>query len=164
MHFTRPRDLAIAGLLAAGIVHALVRAFYNELPPLPMFAGVTLFVLAVTEAAFGASLRSRIRRSAQGRPAEGRPLQPLTAARAVALAKASSILGAIMLGAWLGVLGYVLPRRAELTAAADDLPSTIIGVVCAALLIAAALWLEWCCRTPDDQDNSAPGHRSGSAS
>jgi len=61
----------MAGLLAAGIVHALVRAFYGELPPLPLFAGVTLLVLAVVEAAFGASLRSRIRRSAKGVPPRG---------------------------------------------------------------------------------------------
>jgi hypothetical protein len=66
-----------------------------------------------------------------------------------------------MLGAWLGVLAYVLPRRAELTAAADDLPSTVVGVICATILIAAALWLEWCCRTPRDQDNQPPGHRAG---
>jgi hypothetical protein len=156
MHFTRARDLAAAGLVAAVLVYLLVRSFYGQLPPLPTFAGVTLLVLAVIEGALGISLRSRIRK-----PGEGRPLQPLTAARAVALAKASSILGAIMLGAWAGVLAYVLPRRAELTAAAADFRSTVVGVICAAFLIAAALWLEWCCRTPRDQDNQPPGRRSG---
>lgn len=156
MHFTRARDLVLAGLVAAVLVYLLVRTFYGSLPALPTFAGATLLVLAVVEAVLGFSLRTRIRD-----PRSGRPLQPLTAARAVALAKASSILGAIMLGAWLGILGYVLPRRAELTAAADDLPSTIVGVICAALLIAAALWLEYCCRTPRDQDNQPPEHRSG---
>jgi hypothetical protein len=156
MHFTRARDLVVAGLVAGALVYLLVRVLYGQLPPLPTFAGVTLFVLAIVEGALGASLRSRIRH-----PGEGRPLQPLTAARAVALAKASSLLGAIMLGAWLAVLAYVLPRRLELTAAADDLPSTAVGVVCSAILIAAALWLEWCCRTPRDQDNQPPEHRSG---
>jgi hypothetical protein len=156
MHFTRARDLVLAGLVAAVLVHLLVRVLYGELPPLPTFAGVTLLVLAIVEGVLGASLRTRIRN-----PREGRPLQPLTAARAVALAKASSLLGAIMLGAWLGLLAYVLPRRDEITAAGDDVPSAVVGVTCSALLIAAALWLEWCCRTPRDQDNQPPGHRPG---
>jgi uncharacterized protein DUF3180 len=155
MHFTRARDLVVTGLLAAGIVFLLAQLAYGDLPPLPTFAGVTLLVLAVIEGALGASLRSRIRK-----PEGGRPIQPLTAARAVALAKASSLLGAIMLGAWLGMLAYVLPRRAEITAAADDVPSTVIGVACSAVLIGAALYLEWCCRTPRDQDNQPPEYRS----
>jgi hypothetical protein len=68
-----------------------------------------------------------------------------------------------MLGAWLGVLAYVLPRRDELTAAEDDFPAAVIGVICAAVLIGAALYLEWCCRTPRDQDNQPPERRSGAA-
>ncbi len=158
MHFTRARDLVTAGLVTAVLVYLLVRVLYGQLPSLPTFAGVTLLVLAIVEGALGTSLRSRIRN-----PGQGRPLQPLTAARSVALAKASSVLGAIMLGAWLGMLAYVLPRRVEIEAAADDLPSTVVGVICSAILIAAALWLEWCCRTPRDQDNQPPEHRSGAA-
>ncbi|HEY0449127.1 DUF3180 domain-containing protein [Actinophytocola sp.] len=155
MHFTRARDLVVAGLVAAGIVYLTVRVAYSSLPPLPTFAGVTLLVLAVIEGALGGSLRARIRRTKGGRP-----VQPLTAARAVALAKASSLLGAIMLGAWLGMLGYLFPRRAQVAAAADDVPSTVVGIGCAAVLIAAALFLEWCCRTPDDQENQPPEYRS----
>jgi hypothetical protein len=155
MHFTRARDLVVTGLLAAGIVFLLVQAAYGDLPPLPTFAGVTLLVLAVIEAVLGASLRSRIRK-----PEGGRPIQPLAAARAVALAKASSLLGAIMLGAWLGLFAYLFPRRGEIAAAADDLPSTLVGGVSAAVLIGAALYLEWCCRTPRDQDNQPPEYRS----
>jgi len=158
MHFTRARDLVIAGFVTAALVHLLVRVLYGQLPPLPTFAGVTLLVLAVVETVLAFSLRSRIRD-----PRGGRPLQPLTAARAVALAKASSLLGAIMFGAWLGLLAYVLPKRVEITAAADDLPSTVVGVICSVLLIGAALWLEWCCRTPRDQDNQPPERHSGSA-
>jgi cobalamin synthase len=158
MHFTRARDLAAAGLVTAVLVHLLVRVLYGQLPAMPTFAGVTLLVLAVVEAVLAFALRTRIRD-----PREGKPLQPLTAARAVALAKASSVLGAIMLGAWLGLGVYVLPRRAEITAAAADFRSTVVGVTCSALLIAAALWLEWCCRTPRDQDNQPPERHPGAA-
>ncbi|TDV40710.1 DUF3180 domain-containing protein [Actinophytocola oryzae] len=154
MHFTRVRDLVLAGLVAAALVYLLVRNFYGEMPPLPTLAGVTLLVLAVVEALFGVSLRARIRDPR-------RDVAPLTAARAVALAKASSLLGAIMFGAWAAILVYVLPKRAVVTAAADDLPSTVVGVTCSALLIAAALYLEWCCRTPRDQENQPPERNSG---
>jgi hypothetical protein len=156
MHFTRARDLVLTGLVAAALVYLLVRVFYGQMPPLPTFAGVTLLVLAAIEGWLGASLRSRIRNPRK-------ELQPLTAARAVALAKASSVLGAIMLGTWLAILAYVLPRRADLTAAAADFRSTLVGVICSAILIAAALWLEWCCRTPRDQDNQPPGRSSGAS-
>lgn len=156
MHFTRARDLVLTGLVAAALVYLLVRVFYGQMPPLPTFAGITLLVLAAIEGWLGASLRSRIRNPRK-------ELQPLTAARAVALAKASSVLGAIMLGTWLAILAYVLPRRADLTAAAADFRSTVVGVICSAVLIAAALWLEWCCRTPRDQDNQPPGRSSGAS-
>lgn len=156
MHFTRVRDLVLTGLVAAALVYILVRALYEQIPPLPTFAGVTLFVLAVLEAGFGYSLRARIQDPE-------REVQALTAARAVALAKASSILGAIMFGTWVALLAYVLPRRAEIRAAASDFPSTVIGVTCAAVLIAAALYLEWCCRTPRDQDNQPPERSSGTS-
>lgn len=157
MQFTRARDLIAVGIAAAVIVYLVFQLSYGDLPALPTFAGLTLLVIAVVEALLGSSLRTKIRRMAEGRPVEGRPLQPLTAARAVALAKASSLLGAIMLGAWLAILAYLLPRR-EVTAAAEDVPSAVIGAICAAVLIGAALWLEFCCRAPHDQDdqNSEP--------
>lgn len=154
MHFTRARDLVAAGVVAAVLVYALVRLSYGSLPPLPRLAGVPLLALAVVEAALGLSLRNRIRRMLEGEPYEGRPLQPLAAARAVALAKASSLLGALMLGAWLGVLAFLLPRRVEIIAAGHDVPSAVVGALCSAALIAAALWLEFCCRVPGDRGNT----------
>ncbi|GGM44838.1 membrane protein [Longimycelium tulufanense] len=138
------RDLVGVALVAGMVVHLLVRQSYGSLPALPALAGFTLLVLAVVETVLGFALRARIHR----KPGT-RPVQPLTAARAVALAKASSLLGAIMTGVWVGVLGYVLPQRDELAAAASDTTAAIIGGVSALLLVGAALWLEYCCRTPD---------------
>ncbi|WP_367133171.1 DUF3180 domain-containing protein [Saccharothrix sp. HUAS TT1] len=145
MRFTRPRDLLAAGLVAGVLAHLLIRLSYDTLPPLPTFAGFTLLVIAVVNLWLAVTLRARILR----RPGS-RAVEPLTAARAVAFAKASSLLGAIMLGAWGGVLVYVLPARDEFDAAEHDVVSGMVGAACSALLIAAALWLERCCRTPDD--------------
>jgi hypothetical protein len=145
--FTKAKDLVLTGVVAAVVVTFVLVVGYDSLPPLPTFAGATLLLIAVGEVAAAFTLRPRIAR----KPGAD-PVHPLTAARLVALAKASSLLGAIMAGAWVAVLAYVLPRRAEMTAAAGDTPSAVIGLVSAAALIAAALWLEHCCRAPDDRN------------
>lgn len=149
MTFTRARDLLAAAAIAAVLVNLLLRLSYGDLPTLPQPAGTTLLIFAIAEVALGNTLRARI----QQRPGS-RPVQALTAAKAVVLAKASSLAGAITGGAWLGVLGYVLPLRSELASAASDTVTAALGAVCAAALVAAALWLEHCCRTPDDDEES----------
>lgn len=143
---TRPRDLLIAALVTAVLVNLLVRLTYGSLPAVPALAGATLAVLGAAEAIAGVSLRARIQR----RPGT-EPVQPLVAARAVLVAKASSLAGAIVAGAWAGFLVYSLPRSGEIVAAADDSVGAGIGLACALGLVAGALWLEHCCRTPEDE-------------
>ncbi|MDQ3151972.1 MAG: DUF3180 domain-containing protein [Actinomycetota bacterium] len=155
MTVTRPRDLSVAAVAAVFVVHLLLQVGYGSLPTLPTLGGTTLLAFAAAETALGFSLRARIQR----RPG-AQPVQALMAARAVALAKASSLAGALVTGAWLGVLAYVLPRRADLAAAASDTVAATIGAVCAAALVAAGLWLEHCCRTPDDP-HRGPGRDDG---
>lgn len=148
MKFTRARDLVATGVIVGVLVNLLLIADYEALPPLPVLAGASLLVLAVVELAFAQSLRARL----AGK--EGtKPVPPLLAARAVALAKASSLLGAIMAGAWLGVLVYVVPRHGEMLSASGDTKSSVVGLVSAGALIAAALWLEYCCRVRQDDDD-----------
>ncbi|MEU3648498.1 DUF3180 domain-containing protein [Lentzea sp. NPDC034063] len=149
MRFTSPRDLAAIALVGALLAHLLLRLAYDTLPPLPVLAGSTLFVIAVVEFVFAFSLRARIQRRAGARP-----VQPLTAARAVALAKASSVLGALMFGAWTGVLIFVIPVRDSFAAASNDLVAAIVGIVAAVALTAAALWLEHCCKTPRESSGN----------
>jgi hypothetical protein len=147
---TRPRDLVLPALVAALVVHLLVRLGYGSLPAFPATAGVPLAVLGLAEAIGGSGLRARIRR----RPGT-RPVAPLVAARAVLVARASALAGAIVAGAWAGLLGYVAPRSADIAAAADDTLAAAVGLVGALALVAGALWLQHCCRTPDDPDDAA---------
>ncbi|HEX4720948.1 MAG TPA: DUF3180 domain-containing protein [Pseudonocardiaceae bacterium] len=149
MRFTRARDLAVAGGVAAVLVTLFLIVGYDSVPPLPVLAGATLLVLAALELVFTLTLRPRL----AGKPGT-KPVPPLQAVRAVALAKASSLLGSIMVGGWLGVLIFVFPRRSSIVAAANDTTSGVVGLVSAVALIAVALWLEYCCRTPDDDRNS----------
>ncbi|MDQ3886974.1 MAG: DUF3180 domain-containing protein [Actinomycetota bacterium] len=144
MTFTRSRDLLAAAGSTALLVHLLLRVGYGSLPPLPILGGTTLLAFAVAETVLGFTLRARIRHQPGSQP-----MPVLAAAKAVMLAKASSLAGALVTGAWLGVLGYVLPRRSDVTAAAADTVAAVIGAVCAVALVAAGLWLEHCCRTPD---------------
>ncbi|PVZ13005.1 DUF3180 domain-containing protein [Actinomycetospora cinnamomea] len=142
---TSPSLLLVTAVAAGLAVNVLLQAAYGDLPPLPLLAGLTPLVLGVAEIVLAAVLRARIRR----RPG-ARPVDALAAARAVALAKASSLAGALVGGAWLGVLAYVLPLRDQVDAAGADTASAVVGVVGAAVLVGAGLWLEHCLRTPDD--------------
>jgi Protein of unknown function (DUF3180) len=151
---TRSRDLLVAALVTAVVVHLLVRLTYGSLPAFPLLAGITLGVLGLAEALAGNVLRARISR----RPG-ARPVQPLVAARAVLVAKASSLGGAIMAGVWAGLLAYVLPRSAQIAAASGDAAAAGVGLLCAAVLVAGALWLERCLRTPDDPGEGRDGDR-----
>lgn len=144
MKFTRPRDLVSVAIIAGILAHLVLRLSYDTFPPLPVLAGTTLLVIAVVEVVLAFSLRARIERRRGARP-----VQPLTAARAVALAKASSVLGALMFGAWSGLLIFVVPVRDSFPAASNDLVTAVVGMISALALAAAALWLEHCCKTPD---------------
>jgi hypothetical protein len=145
---TTLRDLVPIFVVVGVLAYLLVRAGYGALPSIPPPAGVTLLVLAVVEAVLGYTLKARI----EHRPGT-KPVQPLSAARAVALAKASAVAGAVMAGVWAGMLGYLLPRRDVLSAAADDTPGAALGLAGALALVAAALWLQHCCRTPPEDDD-----------
>jgi hypothetical protein len=143
---TRPLDL-LAVAVVAGLFSNLVIGFtYGTLPGFPALAGATFGLLGVAEVVVGNVLRARIRRHPGTKP-----VQPLVAARAVLVAKASSLAGAIMAGVWAGLLAYVVPRAAQVTAAASDMVAGIVGLVCALGLVGGALWLEHCCRTPDGE-------------
>lgn len=141
------RELLPTFGVMALIVFLGVGTVYATLPALPTLAGVALLVLAAAEVIMAQGLKARIER----RPGV-KPVQPLVAARAVALAQASALAGTIMGGIWLGLLGYLLPRQADLAAAAEDTPAAVVGLISAAALVAAALWLQHCCRTPSDDD------------
>lgn len=157
MGFTRPRDLLAVGLVAAIIGYALVRLNYQRMPPLPRFAGLAAALLGIGEALAGVGLRSRIRPSQRpvggppARPAGSSrpPVPPLTAARAVMAAKATSLAAAALTGLWAGLLGYVLPSWSLLAAAQSDGVTGIIGLVGSLVMLGGALFLEHCLRAPD---------------
>ncbi|WP_020664255.1 DUF3180 domain-containing protein [Amycolatopsis benzoatilytica] len=149
MHFTRSRDLVVAAILGLAVVYVLFQFAYGNLPRLPLLAGATFAVLAAVEAGLAFSVRSRVR--------AGRVRSAVGIARMVALAKASSLAGAFLGGGWIAAFAYVFPRRDELVAAVSDTRSAVVGAVSSALLVAAGLWLEHCCRTPPENHRGTTG-------
>ena len=153
---TRVRDLAGYAAGVTLLVWLALRQWYGELPPLSWFLPLSPALLALAEVIAAGQLRARIRRL----PGAG-PLQPLVAARSLALAKASAVVGAVMTGAWAGLLVYVLPRLDFLAAAAGDAGTAAVGVAAALSLVGAALWLEYCCRTPTPPDGDTLANPDG---
>ncbi|KAA0022064.1 DUF3180 domain-containing protein [Antrihabitans cavernicola] len=152
---TRVWDLLALFLIAGVASWILVRVLYGQLPPIPIYAGASLYPIAGIELIAALMIRARIN---DHRIGDGpRQLHPITAARAVALAKASALVGAASAGVWLGFLLWVFPQRSNLRAAVSDSPGAIVGLVAGVLLVAAALWLEHCCKTPDDPPDE-PAH------
>jgi uncharacterized membrane protein len=153
MRPTRIGDLGLFAVAAGVVAWLVIRNAYESVPDLRWFVPLSIGVLAIVEVVVGVQLRARIQRR------RGAALvEPLVAARALALAKASSIVGALLAGVWGGLLVYVIPRRDTVSAARSDTVVGVVGLVSALALVGAGLWLEYCCRTPpgNDDDDAPP--------
>ena len=155
---TRSRDLIVVAVVAAVAGYLLVRGNYGRIPPLPRLAGLAAAALGSAQAVFGYGIRARIHapRGPDGLPTRP-PVPPLTAARAVMAAKATSLAGAAFGGLWIGLLLYVLPNAGLVVAARADAGTAAVGLSGAMVMIAGALYLEYCCRAPKDSGSGDPG-------
>lgn len=150
---TRTRDLAAAATVAAIAGYLLVHVAYRWFPPIDVWTGVSLLGVAAAVGGWAFYVRARIRDGQIG-VGQGR-LHPLAVARSVVIAKASAWMGSVVFGWWLAVVVYLLPRRATLRVAAEDTPGAVVAGLCALALVVAAMWLQHCCRSPEDQSENA---------
>ncbi len=157
---TRVSTLVLVAVVCAGLGWLLLRSLYAKLPPLPWTGVPALLIAALAEWWTGRDLKARIasRRNGSSSSAGGpgtdrrlKPVAPLFVSRMVALAKASSLAAAIIAGVaggfdvyLSGSLSASVPRQDALTAA--------VTFAAAVVLACAALYLENCCRVPEDQD------------
>lgn len=146
MKRTSPGVLAVLALLAAGagygFDHLLTvtgRATFTPSLLLP----VLLVLLAV--ACLGVAWP--VRRSVRG----GVRIDPFRALRASTLARASSLLGAIMTGFAVGLLGYLSTR--PVPTPVGSTVAMVALIVGALVLIGAALVAEQFCTLPKDPDD-----------
>jgi hypothetical protein len=144
---TRVRSLVVIGAACAAAAWLVLRLVYSDLPPLPWTAVPALLLLAIAEGWSGRNLRARL----SGRMGS-KPILPIAVARMAALAKASSLAGALIGGLTAGFLIYVSGSLDKATPRSDALVAASTAVA-AILLVIAALYLERGCRIPaDDQD------------
>lgn len=152
---TRVRDLLGVAAVALVVSYLAVLSLYRWFPPLTVWTGLSLAAIAIAEAVWGWFVRAKINAAEVG--VGGGRLHPLAVARSVLIAQASAWVGAVVLGWWLGVLAYLLPRRGELRVAAADTPGAVVAAVCALALVAAGLWLQHCCKSPPDTSDDPHG-------
>ncbi len=161
----RRRDLVALAVGLAVAAWLVVRSAYGSLPPFAWWLPVPLGVLAVAEALGARTLRARLRAQRDRTPGPGRaataarPVEPMLVARLAVLAQASAYVGAVVAGCWAGLLLHTGPALSRLTAARGDTVTAVLGVVLAAALTVAALWLEQVCKVPPDEDGP-PGSPS----
>jgi Protein of unknown function (DUF3180) len=149
MQLTRPGTLAGIFAVCAILAWLAVRATFQNLPLLPISAVPALAALAIAEAAVGRHVRARL----SGRGSSAKPIAPIGVARLVALAKASSVAASALGGLAGGYLIFVLGSLDKSIPARDaGVAGATVGAAIA--LIAAALYLERCCRAPKPPDDS----------
>ena len=152
---TRKRDLTAAVVGTAVVAYLLVISLYRFFPPITVWTGLSLLGVAIAEALWARYVRAKITAGEIG--AGPGWLHPLAVARSVMVAKASAWVGALVLGWWIGVLVYLLPRRSGLPVAAEDTAGTVVAAVSALALVVAALWLQHCCKSPQDPTEHPEG-------
>jgi len=156
---TRARALLLTGVLAAAVTWALLTVVYAKLPPLTWTGVPALLIAAGAEAWTGRDLRARI----QGGPGR-KPAPPLFVARIVALAKATSQVAALLGGVSVGFVIY-LSGMLDATTPRNDTITAGVLFGSSLVLLAAALYLEYCCRVPrnpnqDREDEPVPPPQS----
>jgi hypothetical protein len=154
MRPTRTSTLAIVAVVCAAVSWLLLKVVYEHLPLLPWTGVPALLVAALAEAWTGRDLKARI---AGGRGLK--PAAPLFVSRMVALAKASSLAGAVIAGLALGFVIYLSGSLNE-TIPRQDAVTAAVTFATAVVLACAALYLEYCCRVPDAPDRDQDDERA----
>jgi len=153
MQPTKSWSLVVVAIFCA-LVAWLVAIFgFANLPPLPWTAVPALALLAFGELLLARNLRARLDR----RPG-AKPIDPMSVPRIVALAKASSMAAAAFGGLAAGFCIYTLASLAKPVPRHDALVSAFTAAAAIAL-VAAALYLERCCRShepPDEEEDDLP--------
>jgi len=151
MGTTRLRLLIALAVIAAVLGYAVVTIVAGrsgQVLQVPWLAAATLWVLALALLIWALLSRPRLQRKPGAKP-----MPPLMAARTAALAMAASRAGALVTGFYGGVALASLPHR-DTPAGMTTTWASAASAVGALLLVAAALWLEYLCRLPLDDDRA----------
>jgi hypothetical protein len=130
-------DLVIPLVVIGVTVYILLRFSYGSLPALQWLVPAPIAALAVAELVAARRVRAAVRHEPHARP-----MAAIVIARCVALGKASSLVGAAVVGAGIGLLARLLPDAGTVRAAAHDAKVGGLLLAAAVLLVGAGLLLE----------------------
>lgn len=147
MRATSLRMLLLLTVVVGGAGWLLADQAYGSLVQLPAYAPATATLIALFELGLAKTVADQVNHRSRGRG-----MHPLQVARALALAKASSVAGALLVGLYAGLFAWTFPRRGTIAAASHDALISGLSAGAALLLVIAALLLERSCRTPHEPD------------
>jgi hypothetical protein len=145
MRRTRWPDLIVPLIVIAITAYVLLRFSYKDLPQLQYLVPAPIAALAVAEFVAARRVRAAVRHDPHAKP-----MAAIVIARCVALGKASSLVGAGVAGAAIGLLARLLPDLRVVRAAGHDATVGALLLAAAVLLVAAGLWLERAGIAPDN--------------
>jgi hypothetical protein len=150
---TSPGILVVAAVIGVGggflIDQLLTAGGRSTFTPV-----ITLPILLLLLGLIDIALAIPIWRATRGRTAA--PVNPFRAVRIAMLAKASSLVGAVVGGLGLGLLLFLLTR--PVIPSVGSMATIIATAVCGAVLVAAGLIAEHLCTIrKDDDDDEHPG-------
>jgi len=137
---TRPRLLVALVVISAAVgwgASRLVDAYADRSLPVPWTAALVMLLLALALALW------------LTRQPGTKPMDPIVAARSAALGMAASRTGAVVAGFYLGVAIELAPGWV-VAYVRERVIVSLVTVLLAGLVVAAALWLERVCRVPPD--------------
>ncbi len=163
---TKPLVL-VATIVVVAVIAYVVLRFWDHLgdssvPSVPLSAPITLAVLAVAVLGVALGLRSRFAayRKARARVERGlprepnerpvKPIDPLQAARALVLAKASGLVGSVFAGIY-GGYGLFLLGRLDVGIYRSEALRCGFAFLAGAALVAAAIYLEHVLKVPPEE-------------
>jgi hypothetical protein len=144
---TRPRLLVALVVISSAAgwgVSRLVDAYADRSLPVPWTAALVMLLLALALALWARGTRARL----TGQHGT-KPMDPIVAARSAALGMAASRTGAIVAGFYVGVC-VSLVSGWGVAYVRERIIISLVTVLLAGLVVAAALWLERVCRVPPD--------------
>ena len=142
--------LVLGGAVVGYILELILQTSGGHLVLPPYTLSVTLFVIAVAILLLAIPIRRRVTGKRKA------PLNPFYAVRVAVLAKASTLVGSLLVGFALGVTVFVVAR--PITPSWELLGPGIAELFSSAVLLAAGLIAEFLCTLPpDDEDKESAG-------
>jgi len=145
--------LVAIGAVGAGLLQAVLASAGRPILIPPLTLPVALAAIGITVIFLAVPISRMVRGTSSARG----PVDPFYATRVVMLAIASALSGALITGAGIGLLVYLLTR--SVTPGVGSLGLTIAAMIGAAILLAGGLVAEFMCRIPpEDHDDDTPLH------